>query len=442
MCVILNKFFHLALFISVSLLSTLSASAADISCPLVDAGYQGGCLELTENPEHAENPQRSDARLIRLFYQFKGQFRPGKVTIVGLQGGPGLPLSSIEKLANLKLAENFNVLLFDYRGMARSSVINTQNRGNADFEMYHTQNLIDDIEQLRAKVIKQDKIIVVGHSYGASLALGYAVKYPQNTLKAVALGGLSNSMGFVNRYDSSLENFYRTAISSAGVPHPRDLITRLIQDWKTGKLKYKGRPETLGSFEAVLLYAQPTHSAAMSLRRYINELIAENQAVLNAPRISPRVQGAEILVGPAKRFEYDLSGSLNEIMNDQIICADLITSETIQTLDSNQAMAWAEGYRNDLCKDVTARSQSFDIKSKLRDITAPILLVGGKYDPWTQIEAIAADFQELTAAQKTVKFLTVEKAGHFLFSESPACIEKHLGAFLSGRPLTEAVCKD
>ena len=81
-------------------------------------------------------------------------------------GGPGVSdgLSEIDPLLN----SNYNIIRFDYRGCGDST---------ADGK-YDIETTIDDIEKIR-QFYNIESWYILGHSWGANVALFYALKYPQ-----------------------------------------------------------------------------------------------------------------------------------------------------------------------------------------------------------------------------------------------------------------------
>lgn len=96
--------------------------------------------------------------------------------VVLLHGGPGL-WDYLEPIANL--IEGPVVHRFDQRGCGGSDPSDEQTM----------QRLRDDIEELRLHWGYQ-KIVVIGHSFGATLALDYAAAYPDSVLRVGFLSGL------------------------------------------------------------------------------------------------------------------------------------------------------------------------------------------------------------------------------------------------------------
>ncbi|MFC2150645.1 alpha/beta fold hydrolase [Calditrichota bacterium] len=110
---------------------------------------------------------------INLWTSLQGRGNP----IVLCHGGPGA-YDYLEPVAEL-LEDRFTVLRYDQRGSGRSG------RGG-DLTV---DSFVEDLEQLRVH-FGWDSWIVAGHSWGASLSLTYAVKYPERTEKAIYISGV------------------------------------------------------------------------------------------------------------------------------------------------------------------------------------------------------------------------------------------------------------
>lgn len=97
---------------------------------------------------------------------------------VFLHGGPGAGCN--DKARRFFDPERYRIVLFDQRGCGRS-------RPNASLEENTTQHLVADIERLRS-YLGIDRWLVFGGSWGSTLALTYAQKYPQRVTELVLRG--------------------------------------------------------------------------------------------------------------------------------------------------------------------------------------------------------------------------------------------------------------
>ncbi len=129
-----------------------------------------------------------------LYVNISGEGEP----LVVLHGGPGF--SHDYFLPHLEpLSDELTLVLFDQRGMGRSSV-------DLDSTSFSFDILIEDIEALRQE-LDFDTIHLMGHSWGGLLAMHYAITYPENLSSLI----LSNSIPATPEFDEIMgENFART----------------------------------------------------------------------------------------------------------------------------------------------------------------------------------------------------------------------------------------
>ena len=120
---------------------------------------------------------------VRLWYKVAGHGARGAPPLLFLHGGPGYNSYSFEAQAGAALEKKLQVIYLDQRGSGRSE---RPWRGE-----YSIAALVDDIEALR-KTLGVDKLALMGHSFGGTLALEYAAKYPQHVAKAVLVSAASD----------------------------------------------------------------------------------------------------------------------------------------------------------------------------------------------------------------------------------------------------------
>ncbi|HEV2364991.1 MAG TPA: prolyl aminopeptidase [Caulobacteraceae bacterium] len=105
--------------------------------------------------------------------------RPNGKPAVVLHGGPGGAINPT--MRRFFDPARWRVTLFDQRGCGRS-------RPNASLENNTTWTLVEDIERLRRRV-GVEKWTVFGGSWGSTLALAYAITYPER-VEALVLRGI------------------------------------------------------------------------------------------------------------------------------------------------------------------------------------------------------------------------------------------------------------
>lgn len=107
--------------------------------------------------------------------------------VVCCHGGPGM-WDYLEPLASL-IDDAFTVVRFDQRGCGRSSGAGP----------YTIAQAIDDLDQIRA-ALGIARWGVVGHSWGAELALRYGAHFPERTTSVVYIAGVGVGDGFREAY--------------------------------------------------------------------------------------------------------------------------------------------------------------------------------------------------------------------------------------------------
>ncbi|MCU4184575.1 prolyl aminopeptidase [Acidiferrimicrobium sp. IK] len=105
---------------------------------------------------------------------------PGGTPALWLHGGPGAPATPNSR-RNFDPARYWAVI-FDQRGCGRSRPLASDD--DADLSTNTTDHLVADIERLRAH-LGIDRWVVIGGSWGVTLALVYAERHPQRVLGMV-----------------------------------------------------------------------------------------------------------------------------------------------------------------------------------------------------------------------------------------------------------------
>ncbi len=111
-----------------------------------------------------------------IYYEECGA-RAGKPVVV-LHGGPGGAINPT--MRRFFDPARWRIALFDQRGCGRS-------RPNASLEDNTTWDLVEDIERLRRR-LDVEKWTVFGGSWGSTLALAYAIRYPERVSGLILRG--------------------------------------------------------------------------------------------------------------------------------------------------------------------------------------------------------------------------------------------------------------
>jgi proline iminopeptidase len=136
--------------------------------------FQSGYLKVSEIHE--------------IYYELCGNPKVKPVFVI--HGGPGMGCSPV--MRQFFKPDKFLIVLHDQRGAGKS-------KPRAEIRENTTQNLVEDIEQLRKK-LNLEKIILFGGSWGSTLSLAYAETYPENVsgmvLRGVWFGSKEESDNF------------------------------------------------------------------------------------------------------------------------------------------------------------------------------------------------------------------------------------------------------
>jgi proline iminopeptidase len=155
-----------------------------------------------------------------LFYRELGADK-GQPPVILVHGGPGHSSLSFKNGFDF-LAADRRVIYYDQRGSGNSQV----KPNPADCTI--TQ-LVEELETLRREIVRAEKIILVGHSFGSALVQHYALKYPQHVEKMVIIGGIRINNGMSNRF---IWKWFGPALYSLAMKFP-PADSRAADEWFT-----------------------------------------------------------------------------------------------------------------------------------------------------------------------------------------------------------------
>lgn len=104
---------------------------------------------------------------VNLFIEKEGSGFP----CIYLHGGPGYWSKSFQHFVGKSLEEDLEMIYLDQRGCGRSSLA-----ANRDYSL---ERLLEDLEEVRVQ-LKIKEWYVMGHSFGALLAVNYANSHPKS----------------------------------------------------------------------------------------------------------------------------------------------------------------------------------------------------------------------------------------------------------------------
>lgn len=165
----------------------------------------------------------------RLYYEMCGN--PKGKPVVYLHGGPGGGCSEhSRRFFNPKV---WNIILFDQRGSGRSKPFGSTKANT-------TAKLVEDIRKL-LQFLRMEKAFLFGGSWGSTLALVYAIKYPK-TVSGMLLRGvfLSRDRDVRGTYDDG-GLYFPDALErlKSLVPQSCRQDTKKMMAYYLGKMKSK-----------------------------------------------------------------------------------------------------------------------------------------------------------------------------------------------------------
>ena len=143
---------------------------------------------------------------VRLWYEVAGEKRPGDAPLIYLHGGPGYNSYSFKQTIGPRLERHALVIYLDQRGCGHSERPWTKD--------YAITTLVEDVEALR-KNLGLPKISLMGHSFGATIALEYASCHSDNVQKLIILDGAADVPAAFDLWRTEIEQRYPDAWAGA-----------------------------------------------------------------------------------------------------------------------------------------------------------------------------------------------------------------------------------
>ena len=154
---------------------------------------------------------------------------PKGIPVIFLHGGPGSGTNNY--IIRFFDKRRCHLVIFDQRGCGSSRPLRELTNNN-------TQELVSDIEKIR-HYCGFKKVVLVGGSWGATLALLYMIQYPQNVISFIITGfTLLKEALFTSRLQKKFPEDWNQFMS---LGHPQNLektIDKYFQKIKEGHPKY------------------------------------------------------------------------------------------------------------------------------------------------------------------------------------------------------------
>lgn len=112
--------------------------------------------------------------------------------VIAVHGGPGHSSLSFKGSLDF-LARQRRVIYYDQRGSGSS-------QSKARASDYAIDSLVEELEALRRDVVRADKVVLIGHSFGSALVQRYALRYPSHVDRLLIVGGIRLNNDMTNRF--------------------------------------------------------------------------------------------------------------------------------------------------------------------------------------------------------------------------------------------------
>ena len=165
---------------------------------------------------------------VELYYRTVGSGTP----LVLLSGGPGFDVDYMLPVADY-LPAGYQRILFEQRGTGRSRV------ANMNAENMTLRVVVEDLEALRVH-LKQERLLLVGHSWGGMLAMAYAVAHPDRIDRMILIGSGGATLEFAERFNDNIAARLR----------PEDVEAR--RTWEAADKRADPEKAAAGAMKAIL----------------------------------------------------------------------------------------------------------------------------------------------------------------------------------------------
>ncbi len=152
-----------------------------------------------------------------LYWEQSGN--PDGIPIVVVHGGPGAGATSIHR--RFFDPEFYRIIIFDQRGAGRSHPLGSLHNNTLD-------DLVDDLEKLRLH-LKLNRWHLFGGSWGSTLSLSYAIRYPANCISLILRSIFLMEQFEIDWYMTGMKTIFPEAWEEFSSAIPDEEQDRLLQ---------------------------------------------------------------------------------------------------------------------------------------------------------------------------------------------------------------------
>lgn len=133
--------------------------------------------------------------------------------ILFLHGGPGSPVGYLDYIWQPELNKDFTIVSFDQRGCGRTYYTNPEAEVSRELILEDIDGIVEYLQQR----FGQEKIVIMGHSWGTILGTMYTYSHPEKVSSYIGIGQV------VNIYEGE-EVAYEEAIKRANIHNDSEYI--------------------------------------------------------------------------------------------------------------------------------------------------------------------------------------------------------------------------
>jgi proline iminopeptidase len=158
--------------------SSLTALVTVLTCAAVGFGVLlPAPTRESESPNDAGHTWDLSTGSTIAYEHVPARGNPRATPVVLLHGGPGTPSSSASDTGLALASAGYDVWAYDQVGAGRSERLD-------DPTEYTVDRNVDDLEAIR-KEVGAERVVLIGSSWGATLAAAYMAKHPERVARAV-----------------------------------------------------------------------------------------------------------------------------------------------------------------------------------------------------------------------------------------------------------------
>lgn len=308
---------------------------------------------------------------IEQYLQIRGEDRDNPI-ILWLHGGPGFPLTYLTYYYQTDLEKDYTIVCWEQRGCGRTFYRNKDN-GNLTIEQLLTDT--DEVIDYLRERFGQEKIIIIGQSWGTVLGMNYINIHPEKVAAYIGVGQ--------------------------------------VTDFSQGKIYAAERA-------AQMAVANGNNEDSEFLKRCIEQL-SKTESIEKLD-----IKSLEKMIITSTKY-LKCSGEMSGM--EQIFSA--ITSPEMSWNDAKWFL-FASDTQNIVASQnnlVNYMYFQFDVMDLSEKYDIPICFIQGDSD-WITPTDMVADYYSYISAKKK-EMVTIENAGHTPFLDNPEQFCESVKTFLS-----------